>query len=428
MMKKWKLFALLVLTLSLLLVACSGAEEGTDQVQASGDTVTLYVYNWGEYISDGSEGTLDVNAEFEKWCRETLGMKVKVNYSTFSSNEDLYAKLSSGAASYDVVIPSDYMIERMVKDNMLRPLNMENIPNYEHINEAFKGENVYYEGEKTGEKAGVIYSVPYFYGMVGVIYNTSVVPETEENIGSWELMWDPDYDREILQFNNSRDAFGTALYKLGYDVNHATEEQWREALEELKEQKKLVQGYVMDEIFNKMKNGSAAIAAYYAGDYLSMYEGYEGEGELGFFYPKEGTNSYVDAMCIPANSKNPTLAEHYINFMCSREIGIANAEYTYYASPLDTVVEDEEYRACMAEVHEDAMNILYGSAQSVPTQAYLNLSPEGLTRLNSLWEELKIESSIGDGIYIGCGVILAALLALVISLIIKKRRWAKLYD
>ena len=403
------LFCLLVLSLSLS--ACHNSDEA----------ITLYVYNWGEYISDGSDGTLDVNAEFEKYCREALGLNVKVNYSTYSSNESMYAKISSGSASYDIVIPSDYMIQRMVSEQLLAPLDLSKIPNYQYVDDSFKGENVYYEAND-----GKNYSVPYFYGMVGVIYNESIVAEDDEQIGSWELMWDTDYTGDILQFNNSRDAFGTALYYLGYDVNQATEEQWREALELLKAQKTVVQGYVMDEIFNKMKSGSAAVAAYYAGDFLSMYEDND---SLAFFYPQEGTNMYVDAMCIPANSRNQELAHEYINFMCSERIAVANAEYTYYASPLKSVVENEDYRATMSEVHEDAMEILYGeTASSVPTQAYLNLSPESLTRLNSLWEELKVESSIGKGIYIGCGLIVGALVLLGGTHILKKRRWAKLYD
>lgn len=402
---------LVALLLCTMLSACGKKEE----------TITLYVYNWGEYISDGSEGTLDVNAAFEEYCRRELGLNVKVNYSTYSSNESMYAKVSSGSAAYDVIIPSDYMIERMISDKLLAPLDMELIPNYANVSENFKGENVYYEGDSQ-----CIYSIPYFYGMVGIIYNTRDVAEDEESIGSWDLMWDKDYTANILQFNNSRDAFGTALYKLGYDVNNATDEQWREALELLMEQKSIVQGYVMDEIFNKMKSGSAAVAAYYAGDFFSMYEDNE---DLDFFYPREGTNSYVDAMCVPANSQNKELAMRYINFMCEEEIAVANAEFTCYASPLDTVVQNEGYRKTMAEVHEDAMEILYGeAASSVPTQPYMNLSPDRLAMLNSLWEELKVESSIGTGIYVFCGVILAALLALLVAHLLKKRRWAKLYD
>lgn len=415
-MKKRILFSLPILCVLLLLCLFlfSGCGNG-------GETITLYVYNWGEYISDGSDGTLDVNAEFEKYCKEELGLNVKVNYSTYSSNESMYDKLSSGAATYDVVIPSDYTIERMLEKDLLAPLDLSLIPNYANISEEFKGENVYYEGDSEE-----IYSVPYFYGMVGIIYNTRDVAEDEEALGSWDLMWDADYTANILQFNNSRDAFGTALYKLGYDVNTATDEQWREALALLLEQKSLIQGYVMDEIFNKMKSGSAAVAAYYAGDYLSMYED---NNDLSFFYPREGTNRYVDAMCVPANSQNKELAMRYINFMCETEIAIANAEYTYYASPLTTVIADEGYQETMAEVHEDAIEILYGEmASSVKTQPYMNLEPDRQQMLQSLWEELKVESSIGTGIYVLCGIIVAALIALLIYHILKKRRWSKLYD
>ena len=384
------------------------------------ETLTLYVYNWGEYISDGSDESVDTNAEFEKYCKEELGITVKVNYSTFASNESMYAKVSSGSTKYDVIIPSDYMIERMINEDMLAPLDLSKIPNYQFIDDAFKGENIYYE---CGREE--LYSVPYFYGMIGIIYNASIVDENDEQIGSWDLMWDEQYKGDILQFNNSRDAFGTAQYKLGLDVNDEDEEKWRLALDELLEQKKIVQGYVMDEIFNKMQSGSAAIAAYYAGDYLSMYEDNE---DLAFFYPQEGTNSYIDAMCIPKNAEHYDLALEYINFMCSHDIAMANALYTYYASPVTTVVDDPEYQEAMEEVHEDAMSILYEQAHEVPSQAYLNLSSDGLSMLNVLWEELKAKSSIGDGIYIGCGVILGVLAAIAVYQLIKKRRWAKLYD
>ena len=398
------------LLISIFVTAFASCEEGDK-------TLTLYVYNWGEYISDGSDGSVDTNAEFEKYYKEKYGVTVKVNYSTFASNESMYAKVSSGSTKYDVIIPSDYMIERMVKEDMLAPLDLSKIPNYADIDEAFKGDNVYYEcgSENT-------YSVPYFYGMIGIIYNTSIVDENDEQIGSWDLMWDDQYKGDILQFNNSRDAFGTAQYKLGLDVNCEDEEQWRLALEELLEQKKIVQGYVMDEIFNKMQSGSAAIAAYYAGDYLSMYEDNE---DLAFFYPQEGTNSYIDAMCIPKNAAHKDLAHEYINFMCSHDIAMANALYTYYASPVTSVVNDPEYQE---EMGEYAIDILYNQAEEVPSQAYLNLSPEALAMQNVLWEELKAKSSIGTGIYIGCGVILGVLVLIGVCQLIKKRRWAKLYD
>ena len=406
-------------TLLLSLVACFSACGGDEE------SVTLYVYNWGEYLSDGSEGTVDVNREFEEYCREKLGKNVTVNYSTFSSNEDMYAKVSSEASVYDVIIPSDYMIQRMAEEGKLLPLGTpetitESIPNYEYILDDFKGENVYYE-----PKDGNIYSVPYTYGMVGVIYNTAIVPDGHPTVGSWDLMWDETFRGDILQFNNSRDAFGTALYSLGYDVNEATEEQWREALQKLKNQKDLVQGYVMDEIFNKMKSGSAAVSAYYAGDFLAMYEENE---DLAFFYPVEGTNIYVDAMCIPANSQNSALAMEYINFMCSERIAVANAEYHYYASPNELVVNNAGYQEYMNSIHEDAMDILYDSVGDVEAQPYLNLTQEKLVMLNDLWEELKVESRIGKGIYIWCLVILLALTAWAILGFLRKRRWARLYD
>ena len=253
------LAALLLFPLVMGLTACS---------EGGGDTVPLYVYNWGEYISDGSEGTLDTNEMFEEWYYETYGVRVEVNYSTYSSNESMYAKLSSGSVNYDVVVPSDYMIERMIAEDMLAPLNFENIPNIGNIHSDFFGENAIYDYYDPDN----LYAVPYMYGMIGIIYNTTMVEADDPALGSWQLMWDERHQGNILQFNNSRDAFGTAQYFLGLDVNSNSEDDWRKALEKLKEQKPILQGYVMDEIFNKMENGSAAIAAYYAGDFLAMYE------------------------------------------------------------------------------------------------------------------------------------------------------------
>lgn len=401
------LISALALSVCLCLASCGDSSS-------PGGATTLYVYNWGEYISDGSEDSLDVNAAFEEYCKEELGLNVKVNYSTYASNEDLYAKLSSGAVSYDVVIPSDYMVARLAAEGLLKEVNpQENIPNYEFIDDDFKG--LYYDPENK-------FSVPYTYGTVGVIYNTELVDEDEENIGSWALMWDEDYAGNILQFNNPRDAFGTAQFYLGQSVNTENPEEWRQAIELLKDQKSVVQGYVMDEIFNKMKGGSAAVSTYYAGDYFTMYADND---LLSFYYPQEGTNVFVDAMCIPASAQNYELALEYINFMLSEEVAIENAEYICYASPNSLVYENEDYIEYMTEeVHPDAMEILYGYKElGIPMEYYFDLPDETRSLMNELWEELKIESTIGVAIYVICGVIVFVIIALIVSsVIIKKRR------
>ena len=410
-MKRFLAILFLVVLCAPMTFLFSSCGEG-----GSGDVKTLYVYNWGEYISDGSEGSYDTNAEFEKWYEKTYGEKVKVNYSTYASNEDMYAKLSAGAAAYDVVIPSDYMIARMITEGMLRKINKENVPNLEYVNleMLFGNDNPYYD--PTNE-----YSVPYTYGTVGIIYNTTRV--SKEDIGSWDLMWNEKYKGDILQFNNSRDAFMTAQLLLGYSVNSENDEEWVAALNKLLEQKEIVQGYVMDEIFNKMENGSAAISAYYAGDFFTMYGDNE---DLAFFYPKEGTNIYVDAMCIPTCSQNPELAERYINFMLSEDAAIANAEYICYASPNRLVYENEGYIAAMEELHEDAMSILYNDIFNIKTEYYHNLSPEQLERVNELWEELKIESPISTSIIVLAAVIVASLVAFLVFFALRKRRRKKL--
>ena len=346
---------------------------------SSGRTLTLNVYNWGEYISDGSEGSLDTIAEFEKWYEETYGTPVKVNYDTFSSNEDMYAKVSSGAVSYDLLIPSDYMIARMKDEGMLLPLNYSNIPNYQYIGEDFRG--LYYDPDNQ-------YTVPYTYGIVGVIYNANVVDEADT--GDWDLMWNEKYAGNILTFNNSRDAFGTAMYKLGLDVNTTDHALWDRAAEELLAQNPILKGRVMDEIYNMMASGEAAVSAYYAGDYFTMVDNQADTVDLQFYYPPR-TNYFVDAMCIPTCCQNQELAEVFINFMLSREAAIANAEYIWYACPNSLVVEDEQY---IEDMGEEAMKILYPEMESFReaynAYAYRNLDAETLNYINSLWERIKL--------------------------------------
>ncbi len=398
--------SLCVITLLAIALPLTSCEED------SGSVTTLYVYNWGEYMSDGSEGSLDSNAAFEEWYYRTYGERVKVTYSTFSSNEDMYAKLSAGAVSYDVIVPSDYMVERLIKEDMLAPLDYANIPNIKNIVPEFYGPDAEFDYYDKGN----LYSVPYFYGMIGIIYNTNMVDEAD--IGSWDLMWNEKYAGNILQFNNSRDAFGTAQYFLELDVNSAEESEWRIALEKLRSQKSILQGYVMDEIFNKMQGNSAAISAYYAGDFLTMYE--ENDA-LEFFYPKEGTNLYVDAMCIPKTSRNKLVAERYINFMLSEEPAVANAEYTYYASPNRLVRESEEYIEYMADIKSDAYDKIYGT-ENVKAVPYKNLSDKTLAMVNDLWEELKSDIDVSPTIYIICISIVGSLSFFGIFLGIRKKK------
>ena len=345
----------------------------------SGSALTLNVYNWGEYISDGSDDSLDTIAAFEEWYEQAHGVKVKVNYSTYASNEDMYSKLSSGAVSFDVVIPSDYMIARMIDEDMLLPLDFSNIPNYQYIADGFHG--LYYDPQD-------VYSVPYTYGTIGLIYNANVVDEAD--VTGWELMWNEKYAGNILQFNNPRDAFGTAQYKLGLDVNDTNPALWEQALEELKKQRPLVKSYVMDEIYNMMEAGEAAVASYYAGDYFIMMDAQAENVDLRFYQP-ERTNFFVDAMCIPSSCQNKELAEAFINFMLSEEAAIANAEYIYYSSPNSLVFESEQY---IEDLGEEAIAVLYPEienfAELYNSYAYRNLDTDTLGFITGLWETLKI--------------------------------------
>ena len=216
--------------------------------------VKLNVYNWGLYISDGSDESVNVVEAFEQLTG------IDVNYTTYDTNESLYAKMKGGGANYDIIVPSDYMIGKMIAEDMLAPLDYSNIPNAQMIGEQYRHQS--YDPQDA-------YSVPYTWGVVGIVYNKTMV---EEEPDSWNVMWDERYTNSILMFNNSRDAFAIAARKLGMSMNPKTVEEVNIIAEELKKQKLLVQAYVMDEIFDKMGGGEAALAPYYAGDALVMME------------------------------------------------------------------------------------------------------------------------------------------------------------
>ncbi len=374
-MKKIITLLLLCALLCALLTGCGGSSGKP----SSGGTLTLNVYNWGEYISDGSEDSYDTVAEFEAWYQAEYGQKVRVNYDTYASNEDMYAKLSAGAVSYDVVVPSDYMIARMASEGLLLELDFDNIPNYRNIDDSFKG--LFYDPDNK-------YTVPYTYGVTGIIWDANQVDEADA--GGWDLLWNEKYSGMILQYNNPRDAFGTAMYKLNIDVNTTDKSQWDRAYDELMAQRPLRYGLVMDEIYNLMESGEAAIGVYYAGDYFTMLDAQAENVDLQFYYP-EPTNYFIDAMCIPKCCQNKELAERFINFMLDRDAAVANAEYTYYATPNRIVYTDEEY---IEEMGEETMAILYPGNDDFSANfdrvAFRNLPQETLDYMNTLWENVKI--------------------------------------
>ncbi len=398
-------------------------EEGN---VTSGEVITINVYNWGEYISDGFEGSMNVNEEFEKYYYEKFGVRVKVNYSTYATNEDMYSKLANSAVNYDIVVPSDYMIEKLIDEGLLLPFDATSLENWENISEEFR--SPYYDESS-------LYSVPYTWGMMGIIYNKSVV--SEDDLGSWNLLWNDKYAGKILQFNNPRDAFASAMYMAGLDVNSTDPEVWDAALDLLLEQKPILQGYVNDEIYNKMITESAAIAPYFVGDFLVMADQ---EENLGFYYPEEGVNYFVDAMCIPANAAHPEIAKEYINFMLTEEPAVANATYIGYASPNKLVYENEEYIAAMEEYAyegengETAYDLLYAISPSEvnaeynkvygdDATCYKNFTPEIQSRVNTLWENLKLADSTELWVHItAIGIVVAVLVWAISSIYIKKKR------
>ncbi|WP_077366905.1 ABC transporter substrate-binding protein [Anaerosalibacter sp. Marseille-P3206] len=298
-MKKSVKILLMVLVGVLISVSLSACGKG-------GDKKTLNVYNWGDYIDPS------VIKDFEK------EYNIKVNYSTFDTNEDMYVKVKSGGTSYDVLFPSDYIIEKMIREDMLLKLDMNNIPNYKYIDDKFKN----LEFDPNNE-----YSVPYMWGTVGIIYNKNMV---KENVDSWDILWDEKYKGQILMLNSQRDSIAVALLKLGYSMNTRDLNELQEAKELLVKQKPLVYAYVGDEVKDMMIGEEAAMAVVWSGDAVFMKEQNE---NLEYAIPKEGTNLWFDNIVVPNTSKNKEEAELFINYLCRPEVGLKNTEYIGYSTP-----------------------------------------------------------------------------------------------
>ena len=329
------------------------------------EKITLNVYNWGEYIE---QSTIDMFEEKYPY--------IDVNYTTFDSNEAMYSKIVSGAASYDIVVPSEYMVSKLIQEDMLAEIDYSNIPNYKYIGDAYR--NLASDPENK-------YSVPYFWGTVVVIYNSQFVSEEDVKDQSLDLLWNEKYAGKILMFDNPRDSFGISLTRLGYSMNSDNEKEWQEAAKALSEQKPIVQAYVMDAIFDKMEAGEAWIAPYYAGDAFVIQES---NPDIKFYIAKEGTNLFVDSMCILKTTEHKKEAELFINFMCEPEIAAMNAETVGYATP-----NTEAKKLIDPEITGN--KIVYPDEDYLKnnTEVFINLPQKTQMLQSTLWTDLKIISA-----------------------------------
>ena len=363
-----------------------------------GQNVTINVYNWGEYISvdEGNEGDFDTNKEFEKLTG------IKVNYTNFATNEELYAKLKSGGASYDVIIPSDYMIARLIDEDRLEKLDFDKIPNISLIDDKYRYTDFDPEGA---------YTVPYTWGMVGLVYNTKHV--TAEEASTWDILWNEKFKGKVLMFGNSRDAFGIALKKLGYSLNTENLEEIDKAADALKAQKAINQMYAMDQTFDKMANENAYAAPYYAGDCLTMMERNE---DLAFSYPKEGVNQFIDSICIPKGTTNKDAAEAFINFLCETDIAVANCEFISYFTPQTKAME-------IVGVDE---RIMPSDEVLENSETFVMLGDEANSHMEDLWLQIRSTSMFDSPVYLLALILLLALIIFIILYVARKKKNSKI--
>ena len=334
-----------------------------------GSERVVNVCSWGEYIDE------ELITEFE----EQTG--ITVNYQTAESNEALYSLIEMGGADFDVIVPSDYMIGRLIEEGLLAELNYDHIPNYQLIDDNYK--SLSYDPENR-------YTVPYTWGSLGIIYNETMV---DEPITSWDAMFDSKYAGQVLMINNSRDALAAALLDLGYDINTTDEKQLREAFALLKDAKDrgVYQAFVMDQVFQKMEGGNAAIAMYYAGDYLTMLENNE---DLRYVVPEEGSNWFVDAMCVLKTTEHMSEAEEWINFIASTTSNLANMDYIWYASPNAEALE--QYPDYYLELYDEELDQELFEIMALPRETldrctlYENLPKKTLELYSDLWTNLGV--------------------------------------
>lgn len=337
-------------------VTVNGCGKSADKAGSAGE---VYVYNWGEYIDE------DVKAEFE----EETG--IKVIYDMFETNEEMYPVIEAGGVKYDAVCPSDYMIQKMIENQMLAEINFDNIPNIKEIDPKYMDMSKSFDPDNK-------YSVPYCWGTVGILYNKTMV---DEPIDSWSVLWDEKYKDNILMQDSVRDAFGVALKYLGYSLNSTDLDELNEAKDLLTRQKPLVQAYVIDQVRDKMIGNEAAIGVIYSGE--AIYTQQENPN-LEYVIPKEGSNLWIDSWVIPKNAEHKENAEQFINFLCRPDIALMNFEYITYSTPNTAareLIEDESIRNS---------KIAFPDLSTVPNlETFQYLGTKNDEVYNELWNKVK---------------------------------------
>lgn len=371
MKKRLSALSLAALVAASTLLSGCGAAPGSPSQSGSGEDAgsnELYVYNWGEYIDE------DVISQFEQ---ET---GIKVVYDLFETNEEMYPVIEAGAVNYDVVCPSDYMIQKMRENDLLAEINFDAVPNLDQIDPAYMEMSKAFDPENK-------YSVPYCWGTVGILYNTRRLEELGvEPPTSWEDLWDERLSGEILMQDSVRDAFMVALKKDGFSMNSTSEEELQQAKQDLIDQKPLVQAYVIDQVRDKMIGGEAAVGVIYSGEMLYIQDEVESldlDYNLEYVLPEEGTNLWLDSWVIPKNAKNKENAEKWIDFLCRPEIAKANFEYITYPTPNKGAFDllDEELKTNKS-VFPDIDSLS-------SSEVYMYLGDDIDTIYNNLWKEVK---------------------------------------
>lgn len=352
-MKKFLSIVLVFILSSTMLIGCGNSDSGS-----KGEVV---VYNWGEYIDP------DVLTMFE----DETG--IKVIYDEFETNEIMYPKIEAGASAYDVICPSDYMIQKMIQNNLLEEINYDNIPNFKNIGTQYTEQSKEFDPENK-------YSVPYCCGTVGILYNKTMV---DEPVDSWSILWDEKYADNILMQDSVRDAFMVALKLNGYSMNSTDPDELEVAKQSLIKQKPLVQAYVIDQVRDKMIGNEAALGVIYSGEAIFTQRE---NSDLEYVIPKEGTNVWIDSWVIPKGAKNKENAEAFINFMCREDIALKNFEYITYTTPNDAaheLIEDEDIK------NSPIAFPTLSDFENLETFQYLGDDADEL--YNQLWKEVKSE-------------------------------------